>query len=174
MALPGFRHREEALPSIEAPKSDILHQPDVPAFPEIPVSPEQSAEYSQDASSVREADEPVVASMSVSLAPTAVVPVKDDFTQQIEDFLAEDLTDLYLKMTPSEQRIFKEKGEETASKIRQLLQSAKVNVGQILRLIRDWLKLIPGVNKFFLEQEAKIKTDKILDAAEKRRSQDPF
>jgi len=26
----------------------------------------------------------------------------------------------------------------------------------------DWLKILPGVNKFFLEQEAKIKTDKIL------------
>jgi len=26
----------------------------------------------------------------------------------------------------------------------------------------NWLKLIPGVNKFFLEQEAKIKTDEVL------------
>jgi hypothetical protein len=26
----------------------------------------------------------------------------------------------------------------------------------------QWLKLLPGVNRFFLEQEAKIKTDRII------------
>jgi hypothetical protein len=46
-------------------------------------------------------------------------------------------------------------------------------VKKILALIRDWLKLIPGVNRFFLEQEAKIKTDKILLAAEEKKQQGP-
>lgn len=99
-------------------------------------------------------------------APVAVAPVapaaKDPTTAQIEELLAEDLTDEFLNMSPEKQQEFKQKGEETAGKIREILEQAKVNARKIFDLIRDWLKLIPGVNKFFLEQEAKIKTDKIL------------
>lgn len=98
-------------------------------------------------------------------APIAVAPsaaAKDPVTAQIEEVLSEDLTDAFLKMTPETQAAFKQKGEETAGKIREMVEQAKVNARKIFDLIRDWLKLIPGVNKFFLEQEAKIKTDKIL------------
>lgn len=98
-----------------------------------------------------------------SAAPTIV---KDEVAKQIEEILSEDLTDLFLNMNPEQQEEFRAKGEETASKIRVLLSSAKVGVKKILALITDWLRLIPGVNKFFLEQEAKIKTDKILLNAE--------
>jgi hypothetical protein len=31
-----------------------------------------------------------------------------------------------------------------------------------VEIIRNWLKLIPRVNKYFLEQESKIKTDRII------------
>ena len=46
-----------------------------------------------------------------------------------------------------------------------MIETGKAVGRKILKLIRSWLKLIPGVNKFFLEQEAKIKTDKIVDLA---------
>ena len=98
-------------------------------------------------------------------APVAVAPAvsaKDPVTAQIEEVLSEDLTDAFLKMTPETQAQFKQKGEETAGKIREMIEQAKTNARKIFDLIRDWLKLTPGVNKFFLEQEAKIKTDKIL------------
>jgi len=65
-------------------------------------------------------------------------------------------------MTPEKQGEFKQKGEETAGKIRSMVETAKENARKIFDLIRDWLRVIPGVNRFFLEQEAKIKTDKIL------------
>ncbi len=97
----------------------------------------------------------------VPVRPSA--PPKDPLTARIEDVLAEDMTDVFLKMSPDKQAAFKEKGEETASKIRQMVDGAKVNAKKMFDLIREWLKLIPGVNKFFLEQEAKIKTDKILN-----------
>ena len=92
------------------------------------------------------------------------VSQKDSFTKEIESILEEDLTDLFLQMTPDQQIAFKIKGEETASKIRELLHQTKINVRKILSLLREWLSLIPGVNKFFLEQETKIKTDKLLAA----------
>ncbi len=90
---------------------------------------------------------------------------KDATLKRIEEILEENLGDVYLKMTPPEQKIFKEKGEEAASRIRILVQQIKIRVKDILELIKKWLSFIPGVNKYFLEQETKIKTDKILDIA---------
>ncbi len=86
--------------------------------------------------------------------------------KQIEDVLAEDLGEIYNNLTPKEQKAFKIKGEETARSVFQLVyHQTKVKVKKILKLIRNWLKVIPGMNKFFLEQEAKIKTDKIIALA---------
>ncbi len=116
--------------------------------------------------------EPAVISDAPVTTPavaSAPAPVSDPMTEKIESILAEDLTDLYLKMTPSQQLVFKQKGEETATRIRQLLGQAKVNAKKIFSLLREWLKLIPGVNRFFLEQEAKIKTDKLLFLDEQER-----
>jgi len=45
------------------------------------------------------------------------------------------------------------------------VRTAKFSFRKALGLIRDWLRIIPGVNRFFLEQEAKIKADKISDIA---------
>jgi len=91
-----------------------------------------------------------------------VIPVKTKTYQEIENILAGGLEGVYSNLDELTRREFKIKGEETASKIEKLLQSATVKVKTILDLIKNWLKIIPGINKFFLEQEAKIKTDKIL------------
>ena len=89
-------------------------------------------------------------------------PTKDRLARAIEGVMEEDMTDLFLKMSPEQQQEFKSKGEETVSKIKILLAAAKVNTRKIFSLIKAWLKMIPGVNRFFLLQEAKIKTDKII------------
>lgn len=81
---------------------------------------------------------------------------------EVENILQADLEELYLAMTPQEQQAFKKKGEEVTLKIVSLLQKTKLKVNKIVDLIKNWLKMIPGVNKFFLEQEAKIKADRIL------------
>ena len=94
---------------------------------------------------------------------------KDQAFKRIEEILEEDLGNVYLEMTPAEQKVFKAKGEEAASKIRILIQQVKIRVKDILELIKKWLSYIPGVNKYFLEQEAKIKTDKILEMTERKK-----
>jgi hypothetical protein len=95
--------------------------------------------------------------------------IKDKLETEIESVLEEDLTELYLAMPPDQQRTFKMKGEEVRSQIRQLVRELHVNAKKIFHLIRAWLKLIPGVNRFFLEQEAKIKTDKVLLVTEEEK-----
>lgn len=94
--------------------------------------------------------------------PAPVYSAKDPLVESIEQVLSEDLTDAFLSLSPEKQAIFKAKGEETAGAIQKLLVNAHANAKKIFSLIRAWLKLLPGVNRFFLEQEAKIKTDKII------------
>ncbi len=96
---------------------------------------------------------------------TSVTPPtpRDALTVQVEGILAAGLKDTYEKLPPIAQQEFKLKGEETAGKIRELLRSTKIKVKKIFRLIIEWLMLLPSVNHFFLEQEAKIKTDKIIE-----------
>ena len=82
---------------------------------------------------------------------------------RVESILEEDLADLYVKMDKPTQEKFKRVGEETALNIAKLLSQAKYHVKKIFDLIVAWLRIIPGLNQFFLEQEAKIKTDRILE-----------
>jgi hypothetical protein len=103
---------------------------------------------------------------AVSAAPTkplrSVISDYEEREKQIENFLARDLEEIYLGLPLDKQVEFRKEGEETAKKIEKLLEKTKVNINKILNLIRKWLSLIPGVNKFFLEQEAKIKADEIV------------
>lgn len=117
----------------------------------------------------REAEKPGAAAQPSGQAPTPVQEPKSQTLVAIENILSEGLEDIFLELPPEQQALFMKKGEETASKILILLQQVKVQVNRVLWLIREWLKLIPSVNKFFLEQEAKIKTDRLLALRQERK-----
>lgn len=107
----------------------------------------------------------VEAPLPLPPTPISVTPVVPSAAvrHQVEHVLSEGLAPTYKSLDPAVQEEFKRVGEETAGKISILLQSAKVQAKKIVELIMSWLKIIPGVNAFFLEQEAKIKADKILN-----------
>lgn len=65
-------------------------------------------------------------------------------------------------MDPLSQKEFKAEGERVAIEVSTLLQKAEVQVRKIVLLLVGWLRLIPGVSTLFVEQEAKIKTDRLL------------
>ena len=90
---------------------------------------------------------------------------KEEKTEkQIEAILEEDLENTYFEMSDEKKKEFKKAGEETAWAITDLIYHKPKNViSKIIKLIRNWLKIIPGVNRFFLEQETKIKAEKIID-----------
>ncbi len=94
--------------------------------------------------------------------PSRIPQVRDTLTIQIEHIMEEGLQEAYKELSTVEQQNFKIKGEETAWEIRSILKVAKFKIKTIFRLLLEWLKLLPGVNRFFLEQEAKIKVDKIV------------
>ncbi len=106
-----------------------------------------------------------VPGVSVSSPASSALAPKDPLTQKIEHALEEDLGEVYKSLPSEKQAEFQRKGEEVAGKIRVMIETAKFSFRKALGLIRDWLKMIPGVNRFFLEQEAKIKADKISEIA---------
>ncbi|MBI2444017.1 MAG: hypothetical protein HYV42_02115 [Candidatus Magasanikbacteria bacterium] len=101
--------------------------------------------------------------------PPALPKTRDEVTVRIEKILEEGVGDAFARLSPVAKEEFKLKGEETARAIRTLLQATHVKVKKIFRLILAWLKMLPGINRFFLEQEAKIKTDKIIALHQRQR-----
>ncbi len=89
--------------------------------------------------------------------------IQDPTVIKIEKILESGLGDQYVKLSPIAKQEFKIKGEETAIKIKELLKDTHIKVKKILLLIIEWLKILPGINQFFLEQEAKIKTDNLIE-----------
>lgn len=127
------------------------------------IKEKEAAEYRQ---AIKEEikEEATEKSQPILVAKPTAVPLKPKSQQliRIEKILEQDLGKIYFSLPENLKKEFKVKGEETAAKIEILLQRAKVKVKEVIKLIMAWLKMIPGVNKYFIEQEAKIKTDKIL------------
>lgn len=107
--------------------------------------------------------------MPIATSSTVSNDVVNQKFKKIEAILEEDLSDIYFNLTPQKQQEFKIKGEETTIKIINLLSKPKLQVKKIIALIRDWLKVVPGINVFFLEQIVKIKADKIINESAKRK-----
>lgn len=82
--------------------------------------------------------------------------------KQVEKILESGLEEIYSKLPDDKKKEFKIIGEQTAIKINLLLNKTKIKIKNIINLIKKWLSLIPGVNKYFIEQEAKIKADEIV------------
>ncbi len=111
----------------------------------------------------KEASAPVSTTPSSKNASDVVIEQAGIELKLIEDMLAEGLDDVYRSLPLEKKMVFKKKGEDTARKIQTMVVSLKVHASNIIDWIVEWLKVVPGLNQFFLKQEAKIKTDKILN-----------
>ncbi|HPA25515.1 MAG TPA: hypothetical protein PLK76_02025 [bacterium] len=154
---------------------DIIKKPTIEKFPnnltpeknieaggfELENKFEQGIEENKIATEQEQNIKPVSAGSGVG-AP-GIDQSKSPLHQTLEAILEEDLGDLYFSLPENKQQEFKIKGEETTKKIAYLLTNAKATFKKVFNLIFKWLKIIPGVNKYFLEQEAKIKADRILE-----------
>ncbi len=98
-----------------------------------------------------------------------VVRNSDIELKKVENILAENMDKVFLSLDAPTQMIFKNKGEEVAKKINVLLQSGQVKIKKVLDLILEWLRVIPKINKHFLQQEAKIKADQIMNLYHKNK-----
>ncbi|QQG52811.1 MAG: hypothetical protein HY931_01075 [Candidatus Falkowbacteria bacterium] len=144
-------------------KLPVNHKPEKPAPLEL--RPEKLPERESNPENSKESKMIVIPE---KIEPTLLVPMgsvsafQKQRAQEIDNILSEGLHDVFLKMDAPRQKEFKRVGEETALKIAVMMEKGKFKISKIIELIKKWLKIIPGVNKFFLEQEAKIKADKIM------------
>lgn len=104
---------------------------------------------------------------SAPIARKITPPIIDVVQKEVESVLSENISDIYKQLPQDRKAVFKQKGENVAEQITAMIKSGILRVKKILKLIREWLLIIPGVNKYFLEQEAKIKTDKIQQLYER-------
>ncbi|MFA5188690.1 MAG: hypothetical protein WC460_04995 [Patescibacteria group bacterium] len=162
--------------------TDITKKIEDPQEKEVKIQPE----HTQEAPRIIEVEKKIEAAPSAEILVTQIVkeekgeppvsagirqapaePVKSPILEKIEDVLQEDLEDIYFQLTPEKQEEFRQTGEQTASQIAVLMGAVKIQVTKILGLIIKWLRIIPHVNRYFLEQEAKIKTDKLIELRNK-------
>lgn len=133
----------------------------------------ETVEPAQQPEAMAETPKPEVRVLPTSTPVQLQAPLaKDEFQIEIEELMSKDLTDVFLNLPANKREAFRLAGEEAARKIKEMVDKGKVKVRKVLEIIRDWLRIIPGVNKFFLEQEAKIKTDQVLRLIEEKKKSD--
>lgn len=155
-----LKQKQESSPEVPMASPEAPRTAEIQEALEIQPAVERPAETKTEAPSRA----PVPASNHVIPASSRVEHPqnKSEELQVIEKVMAGGLEEIYIGLDPKIKQMVKVEGEATATKIEALLQSGKDVAKKILQLIRAWLHKIPGVNSFFLEQESKIKTDKIL------------
>ena len=154
----------------------------LPSVPEIPKTesgpngpkndreaPETAAGFEAPKTAEATAVEVPAATAPPHSAAAPVSPPKDDTTINVERVLEDDLQQAYHQLPPAKKVEFKKEGERVAAEIAGMIKSLRIRAARVLKLITRWLRLIPGVNKFFLIQQAKIKTDRVLALAEEEK-----
>ena len=166
------------VPSTETPISPEIVAPFQPA--EAPSTPmvaiEQTAQESaRETEVVQTAPVVVVAPMTEPVVevqpvtePVVTAVAQDEVAVDVEKIMVDGLDEALATMPDDAKQRFLQKGKEIGVLIADMVRQYKVEVKQVLRLLKEWLTTIPGVNKFFLEQDAKIKTDRILELEETR------
>lgn len=111
-----------------------------------------------------------VASLAPTIAAAAPTPVarpavveKSPLRQDIESALAdESLQRIYAGLPPVVQGRFRDDGSTLAAWIETAITTGKLILKELHHHIVAWLRIIPRVNHWYLQQEAKVKTDAIL------------
>lgn len=152
---------DRKLETLSRPESAFQPETLETQLPENEQAEPASAEQEQIKSEKNEAARAIARPTSV-LHKMVAPQTRDDLTSAVEKILEEDISEAYQKLSPIAKQEFKLKGEHTASTIRKMMTKGGLKVKKIFALILHWLKMLPGINRFFLEQEAKIKTDRII------------
>jgi len=113
------------------------------------------------------------AGASSAQVPEAIVESAppDEVIVEVEKILEDGLGDFVETMPEDARQRFLSKGKEVSTKIALMVRTLKVELNNVIQLIREWLMTIPSVNRYFLEQEAKIKTDRIITLARSQKEQ---
>ena len=94
--------------------------------------------------------------------PAVQAPATKELEREIQHILSEDIADIYRQLPPERKTLVAQEGRVATSRIMDLLHETTVRLKELVKVLRAWLQKIPGLNRFFVEQEARIKARKIL------------
>jgi ElaB/YqjD/DUF883 family membrane-anchored ribosome-binding protein len=141
---------------------------------EVQKSPETAAEQPVESSNSAAKERALEVKKQVKERPARSrqkpLQQKSEVVKAVEEILSDGLLDVYLELPKEDQEKFKEKGEEVAQKIGEMVEHGRIRIKKVLDWIKSWLSMLPGMNAFFLEQEAKIKADRIISYYKSRKS----
>lgn len=147
--------------------SNILPRTETPATGAVETSVERETSSISQQNDRPIDTAPIAQSAAQHAAPVqATVDPRAKMLKDVEGILSDGLGDVYKALPKDRQLIFRQKGEEIANKITDMIIYGKARVKEIWKLVTDWLGGLPGMNKYFLEQEIKIKTDRVMIFAE--------
>lgn len=129
---------------------------------EAPVDKQAESRFKRSVAAEEEKGKLAVPQAAVAAPAEQIIPDRDEDLVMIENILSENISNIYNELSDAQKRVFRQKGEEAALKIKGLLKKARVAAHEILNIIKEWLQTLPRISHYFLEQESKIKTDKIL------------
>jgi len=137
---------EQALEQIEAAEKvdEFLEEPEAPAAA------------------------PAVEGEKPAEAPAVEAP-KDELLEAVEKILEKELGVYDQHFVPEVKARFEDKGKEVARELTAKIRKNSAKPRFIHHAIRKWLLTVPRVNKQFVEQTAKIKTDQLLQLAKDQR-----
>ncbi|MDO8571326.1 MAG: hypothetical protein Q7R79_01475 [bacterium] len=151
---------------VDAKQFQMNPSPELPKIPEVPPTPSEREAPVREVPELLESEKepPLTPSITVPapIAPQPVFAEKSHMRREIETVLEEDIDFLYKALSQKQRQQFRIEGERTAAKIEILMKQAVIKLVEIIKLIRSWLTLLPGVDRFFIEQEAKIKAERML------------
>lgn len=165
----------ESKPAEEAQPGNAVSAEEAPLQAER-AALEQSAEQKDtflEQSHVQTPEVPSVQTEGALPAPEVIVETAppDEVMTEVEKILEDGLGNFVETMPKDAQERFLAKGREVSTSIATMVRSFKVELRSVMHLVREWLMTIPGINRYFLEQEAKIKTDRIIKLAKNRKQQ---
>ncbi len=116
---------------------------------------------------------PEQAKPSVKIEHSAQSETREEKTplrKQIESILADNsITAIYKGLPAERQEIFQKTGEKLAEDIDHMMNANKMNEYKILAGIEKWLGIVPKVDKYYLQQEAKTMLDRVVALFEEQR-----
>ncbi|MFA6430021.1 MAG: hypothetical protein WCV84_06045 [Patescibacteria group bacterium] len=159
---------ETEISSVEADAKALQEMTSVEAEP----SSEAFLEEVIEAQEIPAPGEPVGAAVETQVAPSQTEVMEDPLHDQVVKILVEDLGQLgeeYKELAENgsqgkKQQLerFVEASRQLAARLVREIRAGKLQERGAHEEIHKWLSTIPGVNKYFLMQMAKIKTDKLL------------
>src|SRR3989338_2595285 len=110
-----------------------------------PVSPERHSDAALSGS-------PAVPAPTVNLpqTPSPVASRAATVEGRLRQILSEDMTELLTALPADKKLEVQTEGLKTIAQIQELLKQAHLQIRKIFQLIWQWLKRIPGLNRFFL------------------------